>query len=388
MCMHAKSGCVWRTKHGVGCMWRVWGGQRTDGHDTCVRKNLLGEVVDELAVDEAVDAWREGGGGRGGQEGGRCGTGGWWVITQVVLWDVVWMVWCWLQAGLHPPRGTLGLKLSGGPGPGPDSHTHTAHLKHHGVHACMQLRPSSLVWHPPCTPARPTPTVVNDLLAFAAHLVALSRLNVSYLRGAGVGAWMNDRIVGIEVRCRVLNSLRGGREGRGWSSPPCCCHPPLPIHSCAHAPSTRRTPPKPARPWHTLLPLCPPAPAPPPCGRQPQRRTGHDPSAPSPPPPALVETASPPPHPLHRPLPHLPHPMCPRTRATNPIPSITHTSPPHSHRHPHPLPPTLPPPWWRPHLAHGIHAHARAVDLDLVGVHGRVGHQDACVLNALGLRAT
>ena len=37
------------------------------------------------------------------------------------------------------------------------------------------------------------------------------------------------------------------------------------------------------------------------------------------------------------------------------------------------------------HLLHGVDAHARAVDLDLVGVHGGVGDQDGRVLDALGL---
>ena len=37
------------------------------------------------------------------------------------------------------------------------------------------------------------------------------------------------------------------------------------------------------------------------------------------------------------------------------------------------------------HLLHGVHTHAGAVDLDLVGVHGCVGHQDAGILDALGL---
>ena len=34
---------------------------------------------------------------------------------------------------------------------------------------------------------------------------------------------------------------------------------------------------------------------------------------------------------------------------------------------------------------HRVHAHARAVDLDLVGVHRRVGHEDLCVGHGLGL---
>lgn len=37
------------------------------------------------------------------------------------------------------------------------------------------------------------------------------------------------------------------------------------------------------------------------------------------------------------------------------------------------------------HLLHGVHAHAGAVDLDLVGVHGSVRDKDVGVLDALGL---
>lgn len=37
------------------------------------------------------------------------------------------------------------------------------------------------------------------------------------------------------------------------------------------------------------------------------------------------------------------------------------------------------------HLGHGVHPHAGPVDLDLVGVHGCVGDEDLCVLDALGL---
>ena len=36
-------------------------------------------------------------------------------------------------------------------------------------------------------------------------------------------------------------------------------------------------------------------------------------------------------------------------------------------------------------LGHGVHAHSSTIDLDLVGVHGRVGHQDLGILNSFRL---
>lgn len=39
-------------------------------------------------------------------------------------------------------------------------------------------------------------------------------------------------------------------------------------------------------------------------------------------------------------------------------------------------------------LGHGIDAHTRTKDLDFVSVHGRVGDQDACLLDTLGLMQT
>ncbi len=36
-------------------------------------------------------------------------------------------------------------------------------------------------------------------------------------------------------------------------------------------------------------------------------------------------------------------------------------------------------------LGHGVHAHSSTIDLDLIGVHGCVGHQDLGILNPFGL---
>jgi hypothetical protein len=38
-------------------------------------------------------------------------------------------------------------------------------------------------------------------------------------------------------------------------------------------------------------------------------------------------------------------------------------------------------------LGHGVCPHSSSLDVNLVCVHGSVGYQDACVLNALGLRS-
>ena len=41
--------------------------------------------------------------------------------------------------------------------------------------------------------------------------------------------------------------------------------------------------------------------------------------------------------------------------------------------------------WRSNHLGHGVNAHSCSVDLDLVSVHGGVGHQDLGILYFLGL---